>query len=261
MVLWVGLNSTDTPCSPGPGSTLKVPLGNGTAMLRPEAENMRADLADGPPGSESGSPYLCCLPRSTSWRRARSFVCSRPQSTQNQMIPRPAVTSCPRPYLHLGWPLEYAGDSKPVARSFSPLMPRDGQEGDDPLRRSCHAGDDEADTRIKLSGMPFDLRNHPARLGPASGLIAEVRMKPAHLVWRSPNRTLEQITDPVLEDLVGRQPDRILDPFGFQVFVDARHGEGCVGPEIDARYLALVACDHRLERTVPAVGAVHVART
>src|SRR5262249_14985743 len=56
MVLCVGLNSTDTPCSPGPGSTLKVLLGNGTAMLRPEAENMRADLAD----------------------------------TQNQMIPRPA---------------------------------------------------------------------------------------------------------------------------------------------------------------------------
>src|SRR5262249_20668240 len=75
MVLCVGLNSTDTPCSPGPGSTLKVPLGNGTAMLRPEAENTRADLADGPPGSESGSPYLCCLPRSASWRRARSFVC------------------------------------------------------------------------------------------------------------------------------------------------------------------------------------------
>src|SRR5215831_1001179 len=49
MVLCVGLNSTDTPCSPGPGSTLKVPLGNGTAMLRPEAENTRADLADGPP--------------------------------------------------------------------------------------------------------------------------------------------------------------------------------------------------------------------
>src|SRR5215813_15270632 len=90
MVLCVGLNSTDTPCSPGPGSTLKVPLGNGTAMLRPEAENMRADLADGPPGSGSGSPYLCRLPRSASWRRARSFVCSRPQSTQNQMIPRPA---------------------------------------------------------------------------------------------------------------------------------------------------------------------------
>src|SRR5262249_25075965 len=47
---------------------------------------------------------------------ARSFC--RPQSTQNQMIPRPAVTSCPRPYLHLGWPLEYAGDSKPVARAL-----------------------------------------------------------------------------------------------------------------------------------------------
>src|SRR5439155_26057179 len=54
----------------------------------------------------------------------------------------------------------------------------------------------------------------------------------------------------VPEDLVGRQPDRILDPFGFKVFVDARHGEGCIGPEIDARDLALVACDDRLDVVV-----------
>src|SRR5262245_50024392 len=106
-----------------------------------------------------------------------------------------------------------ARQSRPLDRTLAFLDPLLASaalvvEGDDPLRRSCHVGDDEADTRIKLSGMPFDLRNHPARLGPASGLIAEVRMKPAHLVWRSPNRTLEQITDPVLEDLVGRQPDR-----------------------------------------------------
>src|SRR5262245_2388676 len=159
-----------------------------------------------------------------------------------------------------------ARQSRPLDRTlafFEPLLASAALvvEGDDPLRRPCHVGDDEADTRIKLSGMPLDFRNHPARLGPASGLIAEVRMKPTHLVWRSPNWTLEQITDPVLEDLVGRQPDRILDPFGFQVFVDARHGEGCIGPEIDARYLALVACDDRLERTAPAVGAVHVAGT
>ena len=100
---------------------------------------------------------------------------------------------------------------------LDPLLARPALvvEGDDPLRRSCHVGDDEADTRIKLSGMPFDLRNHPARLGPASGLIAEVRIKPAHLVWRPPNRTLEQIADPVLEDPVGRQADRIFDPLGF----------------------------------------------
>src|SRR5262245_32379418 len=87
MVLCVGLNSTDTPCSPGPGSTLKVPLGNGTAMMRPEAENTRADLADGPPGSESGSPYLCRLPRSASWRRVRSFVCSRAKLYRYVLFP------------------------------------------------------------------------------------------------------------------------------------------------------------------------------
>src|SRR5262249_8225529 len=69
-VLCVGLNSTDTRCSPGPGSTLKVPLGNGTALLRPEAENTRADLEDGPPGSESGSLCVCRLPRSASWRQS-----------------------------------------------------------------------------------------------------------------------------------------------------------------------------------------------
>src|SRR6266511_573612 len=64
-------------------------------------------------------------------------------------------------------------------------------EGDDPVGRARQVGDDETDARIKLAGMPFDFGNHPARLGPASGMIAEVRMKPAHLVWRSPNRTLE----------------------------------------------------------------------
>jgi hypothetical protein len=59
-VLCVGLNSADTR-SPGPGSTLKVPLGNGTAMLRPEAENMRADLATAlPVASPVHFIYVVC---------------------------------------------------------------------------------------------------------------------------------------------------------------------------------------------------------
>ena len=43
--------------------------------------------------------------------------------------------------------------------------------------------------------MPLDLGNHPARLAPASGLIAEARMTPAHIVRGSSDRTLEQIAD------------------------------------------------------------------
>src|SRR5215470_5092930 len=109
--------------------------------------------------------------------------------------------------------------------------------------------------------MPLNLGNHPARLAPACGLIAEARMTPAHTVRGSSDRTLEQIADAVLEDPVGRQADRIFDLLGFQELVDLRHGERCVSAEIDTRELALVASNDRLEHAVPAVGAVHVAGT
>src|SRR6516164_2193935 len=102
-----------------------------------------------------------------------------------------------------------ARQSRPLDRTLALLDPLLASaalvvEGADPLRRSCHVGDDEADTRIKLSGMPFDLRNHPARLGPGSGLIAEIGMEPAHMVQRSSDWAREQIADPALQNLVGR---------------------------------------------------------
>ena len=77
-------------------------------------------------------------------------------------------------------------------------------EGDHPLGRARQVGDDEANARTKLAGMPLDLGDHPARLGPASRLIGEIGMEPALLVRRSPDRALEQVADPALQDLVGR---------------------------------------------------------
>ena len=109
--------------------------------------------------------------------------------------------------------------------------------------------------------MPLDFGDHPARLGPASRLIGEIRIGPPHFVRRSPDRALEQIADPVLKDVVGRQPDRVFDPLSFEELVDFRHGEACIGPEIDAQNLALIAHDDRLKHTVPAVGTVDVAGT
>src|SRR5262245_21846316 len=79
-------------------------------------------------------------------------------------------------------------------------------------RWSAHVRHDEADAGIKFSRMPLDLGDNPARLGPGSGLIGEIGMEPAHLVRRSPDRTLEQVADPTLQDLVGRQPDCVFDP-------------------------------------------------
>jgi len=61
--------------------------------------------------------------------------------------------------------------------------------------------------------------------------------------------------------LVGGQPDRVFDPLSLQVLVDLGHREGGIGPEIDARDLAAITDDDRLEHPLPAVRAVHVAGT
>src|SRR5712692_2775948 len=114
---------------------------------------------------------------------------------------------------------------------------------------------------LKFSRGPLDLGDHPAWRRPASGLIAEIGMEPAHLVRRSPDRALEQIADPVLQDPVRRQPDRILDPLRFEKLVDLGIGKAGVSPEIDAQDLALVARHDGLEHSAPSVGAVNIAGT
>src|SRR5262245_11388432 len=106
-------------------------------------------------------------------------------------------------------------------------------EGNDIFGGPRHVRHDEADTRIKFSGMPFDLGDDSARLCPASRLIGEIRIGTPRLVSWSPDRPREQIADPVLQNLVGWNADRIFDPLGFQELVDPRHGEGCIRPEID----------------------------
>ena len=47
--------------------------------------------------------------------------------------------------------------------------------------------------------MPFDLRDDAARLRPASGLIREVRVGPAHFKGRGADRMFEQIADAFLQ--------------------------------------------------------------
>jgi len=76
-----------------------------------------------------------------------------------------------------------------------------------------------------------------------------------------PDRTLEQVADPVLQDAVRRKPDRVFDPFGFKICVDIRIGEAGIGAEIDARDLAAIARHDGIKHTLPAIGAVDVAGT
>ena len=82
-------------------------------------------------------------------------------------------------------------------------------EGHNALGRTAHVRHDEPDARIKFSGMPFHFGDHPPWLGPASGLVGEIGVEPPDLIWRSSDRTLEQVADPRLENLVGRQADEL----------------------------------------------------
>jgi hypothetical protein len=56
-------------------------------------------------------------------------------------------------------------------------------------------------------------------------------MEPTHLVRRSSDRTLEQVADPIMQNPVGRKPDRIFDPLGFQELIDFRVSEARVGAD------------------------------
>src|SRR5262249_61071323 len=77
-------------------------------------------------------------------------------------------------------------------------------EGNDIFGGPRHGRHDEADTRIKFSGMPFDLGDDSARLCPASRLIGEIRIGTPRLVSCSPDLPREQTADPCLPHLVGR---------------------------------------------------------
>src|SRR5262249_1508609 len=80
-------------------------------------------------------------------------------------------------------------------------------ESDDPFGRARQVGDDEADVRIKLARVPLDLGDHPARLAPAPCLIGEISVEPAHLVWRSSDRALEQV-ESSKSNLQGNRPPK-----------------------------------------------------
>ena len=66
--------------------------------------------------------------------------------------------------------------------------------------------------------------------------------------------------DPVLQDAVGRQPDRVADALGLEKLVHLGIGEGRITTKIEPLHGPPVAGNHRLQHRTPIGGAVHVAR-
>src|SRR3954463_5337598 len=109
--------------------------------------------------------------------------------------------------------------------------------------------------------MPLDLGHDVARLVPALRLIAEAGVIAPYLVGWSPDRSLQQISDLILQDLVGRKPDRVACTLGFKKLVDFGIGESGIASKIQMLHDAPVTRDHRLPQRAPAVSAVDVARS
>src|SRR3954453_286188 len=133
-------------------------------------------------------------------------------------------------------------------------------EDDNTLGRSRQIGDDETDMRVQFARTPFDLGHNMARLVPALRLIAEAGVVTSYLVWGSSDWALQQMSDLILQNLIGRQPDRVACTLGFKKLIDLGIGEGCIASEIQIFYNAPVRSNHRLQPCAPAIGAMDVAR-
>ena len=109
--------------------------------------------------------------------------------------------------------------------------------------------------------MPLDFGYDPTRLRPTSRLILRGRIQTPHAVRWAADGPFQQMRDPALQDLIGRQLDRIIDPLRFKVIVDARRREGGIAAKGNACALTAVTRDDRLEYPLPIVGTMNVAGT
>jgi hypothetical protein len=105
-------------------------------------------------------------------------------------------------------------------------------KGDDPLGGSGQVGNNETVTRIKLAWIPLDRGDDAARPLLPLRPIAEAGELAAPLMRRSPDRVFQQVADPTLQDIVGREPDCVTSAFGFEELAYLGVGEGRVASEI-----------------------------
>jgi len=89
--------------------------------------------------------------------------------------------------------------------------------------------------------LPLDLGHDAAWLTPALRLIAEAGVVPARLMRWSPDRASQQIADPALQDIVGRQPDRVGNLLSFGNLVHLGIGEGGIAAEVEVLHTPPVA--------------------
>lgn len=92
-------------------------------------------------------------------------------------------------------------------------------EPDDPVWFHWQIGDNEADAREQLAGMPFHLGDDTTGFVPRCRLILEVAVDALHAFWRTTHRALEQMRNLALKNAIGPKADGVKIAFRFQSFV------------------------------------------
>jgi len=87
-----------------------------------------------------------------------------------------------------------------------------------------------------LASLP-DIRQIPGRFEARIALLTRLgnskSLSPRKKGQRSSDRALQQMSDPVLQDPVGRQPGRVADALGFEELVDLGLGKRRVAPVVE----------------------------
>src|SRR5439155_22294249 len=106
----------------------------------------------------------------------------------------------------------------------------------------------------------LDLGDHSSWSVPGGGLVVEAAVSDERRGARSAARPSEQIFNGTLQDIVGRQADRVPHPPAFQRLVEGWQRKGRVRANDDALPLCAVPVNDREEHVVPPVRTVDVAR-
>ncbi len=107
--------------------------------------------------------------------------------------------------------------------------------------------------------MMLDLGDHSSRSVPGAGLILEAAVPDQGSVAWTAAWPDEQIFDGPLQDVIGREADRVPHLASFQRLVEGREGKRRVGADDHGLPPGLGALNDGQEDLAPAVRTVHVA--
>ena len=92
-------------------------------------------------------------------------------------------------------------------------------EMDDVLLAPAEVGNDEPDSGKKLATMPFHFCDYPTLMTPHCGLVLELMVQDYRCLRRTPHRPRHESLDFTVQDVIGGQPNDILEALGFQIRV------------------------------------------